>query len=75
MDEPVVEVITPDPPVLIPEANALNFPGSEGFLYQAQAVVSHPPPPTLCLPASATSTEALACQIFAAAPPDDLLQL
>lgn len=47
MDDPVTETITPDPPLLIPEANALNFPGSEGFLYQAQAVVSHPLLPPL----------------------------
>lgn len=39
MDPPKTEIITPDPPVLIPEANELNFPGSEGFLYQAQALV------------------------------------
>lgn len=40
MDPPTTYTVTPDPPVLIPNANALNFPGSEGFVYQAQGVVS-----------------------------------
>ena len=38
MDPPNTEVVEPPPPTLIPEANELNFPGSEGFLYQAQGV-------------------------------------
>eukprot|EP00747_Dinoflagellata_sp_TGD_P182013 gnl/TRDRNA2_/TRDRNA2_36074_c0_seq1.p1 gnl/TRDRNA2_/TRDRNA2_36074_c0~~gnl/TRDRNA2_/TRDRNA2_36074_c0_seq1.p1 ORF type:complete len:409 (-),score=66.64 gnl/TRDRNA2_/TRDRNA2_36074_c0_seq1:95-1138(-) len=37
-DRSSTDTITPARPVLVPEANPLNFPGSEGLLYEAQAV-------------------------------------
>ena len=40
MDPPNVENITPPHPKLIDAARPLNFPGSEGFLYQAEAVTA-----------------------------------
>ena len=38
LDPPTTEVITPPPPVLCKGHQPINFPGSEGFIYQAKAV-------------------------------------
>eukprot|EP01052_Picozoa_sp_SAG31_P002681 SAG31_NODE_96_length_25743_cov_56.175948_11_plen_119_part_00 len=40
MDPPVVDKITPPHPTLVSSALPLNFPGSEGFMYQAAAVTT-----------------------------------